>query len=953
MEKRLSRLLCVLLLLCELQVFSRTVRISGTPVREDNVEIVVQKSIPLTKYVADKLKLHLEKVTGGQIPVVNAPSGSRLSIVLGDCELSRAAGLDVSKLSREGYYILRKGNVIYLAGVDSEKSTPLTGGFSQIYKRGTLNAAIDFLERFADVRFFFPGEMGTLVPAGTGLLLPREIDITEAPDYTFRRVYSGRAKWWEEPIVKGMNNYSIRQVEQRLGEFSIPYTHGLAQVNMIERFAASHPEYFALKPDGQRYNNPAEQHPGQLCFNSGIVEEIFQDAKAYFQGKPASERGIKSWHNAAQENYYCIMPQDSFYWCSCEKCAKIAPSGHTYAYSKDPEACKHINNFLWQFTADIANRLTREGINGIITQMPYGVMKELPDVELPPNISVQVAVKGLGKRNLWEDDKAIIKQWHDKLGHPISVWTYPGKHMGKAAMKGIPSTMFHQMGTYFQYMRPYLCGAFIEDETDFELFNHLDYYIYGKLSWNLDLSVDELLADYYRRMYGSAAPLMEAFFNDMEALWCGKIIGNTVDTTAGPVTKLPNDFEVWQNIYSAEKRKEWSALFEKALQQTAAEPEAKKRVAFMQKEYLGRILDAGKSFDDRLNLINDWKVAVPGDVWLRPHQGEVNGVSTKVSINHQNGLFTFVYDCEEPNMDEIRAAHTGRDARETFDDSCVELLLNPSGDRKNYYHFIANTNGALYDAACQLNEKSKLSWNCEGAEVNVQKREDGFTIAISIPKASIAPFKPEGFPVNFARHRGLKKTVIKGIYYQWSPVGGRSFHDIERFGILCLQPLPPSKNLIQDPDFMRPIKNTWKPGTWCFARPGGPLVEGQSCEMDKNVFLFGGQSPHVVNVTGQSYHIAQKFSGMEPNKKYRVSYYLRLKDVEPGSNGIGGWLVIGKQQTALPRTRMTGTTAWHPQSFIITTKDDVTPDTPCSFAVWNWKHQGEFWLDHVEIVPIE
>ena len=120
--------------------------------------------------------------------------------------------------------------------------------------------------------------------------------------------------------------------------------------------------------------------------------------------------------------------------------------------------------------------------------------------------------------------------------------------------------------------------------------------------------------------------------------------------------------------------------------------------------------------------------------------------------------------------------------------------------------------------------------------------------------------------------------------------------------------------------------------------------------MDKNVFLFGGQSPHVVNVTGQSYHIAQKFSGMEPNKKYRVSYYLRLKDVEPGSSGVGGYLVIGQHQMALPRTRITGTTAWHPQSFIITTAPDVTPETPCSFAVWNWRHKGEFWLDHVEIV---
>ena len=664
MERKLSQLLCVLLILCELQVFSRSIRISGTPVREDNVEIVVQKSIPLTSYVAEKLKQHLEKVTGSQIPVVNAPSGNGLSLVLGDCELLRNAGVgSVDALPREGYFIIRKGNLIFLAGRDSDTTTPLNGGRYQYYKRGTLNAAMDFLERFADVRFFFPGEMGTVVPTGTGVMIPPEIHIVEEPDYSFRRVYSGNSKWWQESIVDGVLNCGVQQVAMRLGVFAIPYTHGLAQVNYIERFGKTHPEYFALKPDGKRYSNPADIHPGQLCFNSGIVEEIYQDAKAYFQGKRSSERGIQSWHRVAAENYYCIMPQDALFWCCCEKCAKIGLGGK--AYFKDQKTSANINHFLWQMTADIANRLTSEGIDGIVTQMPYGLMKPLPDIALPSNISVQLAVKGMGKPEFWEEDKEIIKQWHDKVNRPISVWTYPGKHMGKAAMKGIPSTMFHQMGHYFQYMRPYLCGAFIEDETDFELFNHLDYYIYSKVAWNLDLSVEELLADYYRHMYGSAAPLLESFFNEMEELWCTKIIGNIVETAEGPVAKLPNDFEVWQNIYTSERRKAWGALFDQALAKTATEPEANKRVAFMKKEYLGRILAAGEAFDGRKGLVDAWKVEVPGSVWLRPHKGEVNEVSTQVTIQRANGCFTFTYQCEEPNMKEIKAKQTGRDAQLT------------------------------------------------------------------------------------------------------------------------------------------------------------------------------------------------------------------------------------------------------------------------------------------------
>ena len=933
---------------------ARSIHLNGAPVREDSVELVVQNPTAQATYVAERLKWYLGKVMGKKLAIVETPSGQGISIVIGNCELSQAAGLDITALPREGYYIRRKGSHIYLAGRDTETKNPLNGGFNQEYGHGTINAAIDFLERFADVRFFFPGEMGIIVPEGTGLMLPPEIDIQEAPDYTFRRVSSGNSrygcKWWKDPIVEGMNNYSIRQIILRLGEFNIPYTHGLAQTNMIERFTKSHPEYFALKPDGRRYSNPAERHPGQLCFTSGIVEEIYQDAKAYFQGRPSTERGIKSWRQAGREEFFCVMPQDSLYWCACENCAKIAPPA--WDYNKDPEAAKRINHFMWQLTADIANRLTREGIEGVITQMPYGVMKPLPDVELPTNLSVQLAVRGLGKREQWDDDKALIKQWHDKVKHPISLWTYPGKHMEKAAMKGIPATMFHQMGEYFQHMRPYLCGAYLEDETDFELFNHLDFYIYSKISWNLDLSVQELLADYYKRMYGSAAPLMESFFNEMEELWCNKVIGNSVDTAVGPVVKLPTDFEVWKTIYSPEKRQEWTALFNKALKRTANEPEAQKRIAFMKEEYLGRILAAGKAFDGRETLINDWKVTAPGEVWLRAYKGEINEVSTKVSIARENGSLIFTYDCEEPNMADIKDFCQGRDNEKTYSDSCVELLLNPSGDRKHYYHLIANTNGALYDASYQINEKPNVSWNCAGATATAVKRDDGFTITITVPEASIAPFKPEGFPVNFARHRAMKTLLPKEIYYQWSPVAGRSFHSIEQFGLLCLAPLSKSNNLLQDPDFQRPIHNTYKLGSWNFAKNKSSSGEGQKCEMDRNVFLFGGQSPHVTNQTGQSFIISQKFNGMEPNKKYRVSYYLRTKEIESGENGVGGWLVIGEHKEALPRTRITGTTAWHPQSFTITTKSDVTPDTPCTFSIWNWKHKGEFWVDHVEITPV-
>lgn len=81
-------------------------------------------------------------------------------------------------------------------------------------------------------------------------------------------------------------------------------------------------------PDGRRYNDEGLVHTGHLCFNSGIREEIYQDAKTYLTGGSAQSRGLKHWNfNAARPGYFSLMTQDWLYWCGCEKCRRVSPPG--------------------------------------------------------------------------------------------------------------------------------------------------------------------------------------------------------------------------------------------------------------------------------------------------------------------------------------------------------------------------------------------------------------------------------------------------------------------------------------------------------------------------------------------------------------------------------------------------------------------------------------------------
>jgi len=299
-------------------------------------------------------------------------------------------------------------------------------------------------------------------------------------------------------------------------------------------------------------------------------------------------------------------------------------------------------------------------------------------------------------------------------------------------------------------------------------------------------------------------------------------------------------------------------------------------------------------------------------------------------------------------MADIKLEQTERDAPLMYADSCVEIFLNPSGDRKNYFHFIVNAKGVLYDSSCKLNDKTNLAWNCEGATTSSQLNADGYTVTLTVPEASIGAFNPKGFPVNFARHRSLKGDLPKEIYYQWSPVTGQSFSYLERFGVMYLEPIP-DDNLLKDADFQSDFRNSWQSGPWTWRLPKMPGGEGHKKELDKNIFLFGGQSAHLTNVKGQQHHVAQKFTGLKPNTSYRLSFFLRLQNLEDGELGAGSWLVIGKNQMAFPRTRLTGTLPWHQLVYDFTTQPDVTPETPCSIAIWIWQQAGDLWIDHVQI----
>ncbi|NLF93377.1 MAG: DUF4838 domain-containing protein, partial [Oligosphaeraceae bacterium] len=414
--------------------YQRCISVSGkaTPVRK--LAIVVPESTRLLEFAAAELQAVLQQSTGSTVPVQKSIGQEELSLILGNNPLLQEAGLNLNLLPDEGYYIHRRGNRVFLAGRDSEERYPAQNSWGQCYKRGTLSAVYDFLERFVGARFYFPGEFGTIIPHRDAIYLPKRIAIVDGPDCTMRKYYNGSdCRWYDEKTYQGVQTNNLNILRLRLEERPIPFCHGLAYLELPRRFAANHPEYFALMEDGRRLDGSitTTEHSEQLCLNSGIREVAFQDARDYLSAATdaerlasAQQRGLKNWSvNVASPGFFCVMPNDYLYWCHCDKCQPVARGGRRYS-DWTPEELRRMNNALWGFTAEVAGRVQAAGSDGFVTQMAYGISKDIPDIDLPDNVLVQLAVKGLGKNrreNVEED--ALLRRWCEKTGMKVALWT--------------------------------------------------------------------------------------------------------------------------------------------------------------------------------------------------------------------------------------------------------------------------------------------------------------------------------------------------------------------------------------------------------------------------------------------------------------------------------------------------------------------------------------------------
>ena len=130
--------------------------------------------------------------------------------------------------------------------------------------------------------------------------------------------------------------------------------------------------------------------------------------------------------------------------------------------------------------------------------------------------------------------------------------------------------------------------------------------------------------------------------------------------------------------------------------------------------------------------------------------------------------------CHEPEMDKLVAKRTGPDANRIWADDCIELFIAPVQAEPRYFHLIANTIGATYDA---MGKGGPVDFNADWRTA-CKRYKDRWTLEIAVKLSSVFMEPPsigDAIDFNIGRER-LSESLST-----WSFTGG-SFHVRPRFG---------------------------------------------------------------------------------------------------------------------------------------------------------------------------
>ena len=564
------RTLCVILCVIDAEMaFSQV-----TFVRDGKARAVVVTAVnpsQVAVYAAEELVSHIKKSTGVQLPVVvesNIPEGDDSRVYVGMCEAARTHGVDAEKLEIEEYVLRTAGSDLYIVGKEltpeqyhgsrprySEPWNPLA---MECVHSGTLLGVYEILENFLNVRWLWPGELGTYVPRQTSFVVP-EINSLVKPRLQYRNLGG-----WDLPQIFLTGSYFGRKVprnfqvggisEEIVSKLVFPnedaaYAYGRAvevyhrrhrRVTQIEnprcvigshviagipdwwaKYGKEHPEWFAMRADGERGLKTARAGAWTpLCVSNPQLHHAIAD-EAWDGGKELTLGEA----DAAGESM-----------CHCSQCmAWDGPDQKDFPedlrlLKYTPRAMGDRYAHYWKAIYELAikrNPGVKVGVYLYHNTLPAPVS----EIQLNKNIFGEFVI--YGARDGWypmsqDEDRWYRNQWlgWEKTG--MSLIYGPNYLLNNYVT---PNITTRQSGEFFRFAYKHgLAGLNFRSYTFSWAAHGPMAYMHHRLLWSPELEIDQIRREYFSA-FGPAAADVQQYFDYWE----------NYASTRPPIRDISND----------------------------------------------------------------------------------------------------------------------------------------------------------------------------------------------------------------------------------------------------------------------------------------------------------------------------------------------------------------------------------------------------------------------------
>ncbi|MFA6101865.1 MAG: DUF4838 domain-containing protein [Victivallaceae bacterium] len=484
-----------------------------------NADIVLPKRANrIEKYAAGELQSHIKKATNCKLEIIREDKVIKpFNIYLGDTQMAKENKIETQNMPNNGYRTKITDKAIILAGKDGNGTLPNDDATPM----GTLFAVYNYLNDNVGVRWVWPGEAGTFVHKTATLFSGKVADKTCTSQLIHSRMRDGTdlGPWQNVFSKEEYENAKLeRQIWLRRHQFargtSFEYGHAFEQY--WKRLGKTHPDFFALRPDGKRSPFDSRTELVQMCVsNPEFHKQIVQD----WVNKQQSYKG--PFINGAENDR---RVQDSS--CLCDRCKAWDPAGTVYdtqiitvdAAGEAPAGTEMHNNLSDRY-AKFWLALQKEGgkyaPDATVLGYAYANYSNPPkETKLNSRIIV-----GTVQDFDYPLDKAhrndFINQWNGWSDTGASLYLRPNYFLAGYCL---PYIFAHQFGDDYKFAYNHGMVA-----TDFDSLTAMfgtqgpNLYMVARLNDSPDMSVEEVLNDYYST-FGKAAPEIKKYFDLWEKL---------------------------------------------------------------------------------------------------------------------------------------------------------------------------------------------------------------------------------------------------------------------------------------------------------------------------------------------------------------------------------------------------------------------------------------------------